>query len=183
MGRGRKTELPWDLLFELATSQAGYFTHDPAGHGPGVLGGRACLHQKTRKLLRAYRGVYRFAHYPPTEHEELVVVWLASDQEGVFSHETALALHQLSDVLPTRMHLTLPPAWRRRALPEGIERHYASLQPDESVWIGPVRVTSPVRTLRDCVTAHVSPELLEQAFRQALARGKVSATQLLELKG
>jgi predicted transcriptional regulator of viral defense system len=182
MGRGRKTELPWDLLFELATSQAGYFTTRQAmdlGFSEAVL----AYHQKTRKLLRAYRGVYRFAHYPPTEHEELVVVWLASDQEGVFSHETALALHQLSDVLPTRMHLTLPPAWRRRALPEGIERHYASLQPDESVWIGPVRVTSPVRTLRDCVTAHVSPELLEQAFRQALARGKVSATQLLELKG
>ncbi len=179
MGKRRKTDLPWDLLFELATSQSGYFTTQQAvglGFSEAVL----TYHQKTGKFLRAYRGVYRFAHYPGAEHEELVVPWLASDRNGVFSHETALALHQLSDVLPTRLHLTLPDQWRRRALPDGIERHYASIPPDEVVWIGPVRVTSPARTLRDCAKAHTSPDILEQAFRQAVSRGKVSVAQLSE---
>ena len=32
---------------------------------------------------------------------------------GVFSHDTALALHELSDALPARAHLTLPASWRR----------------------------------------------------------------------
>jgi predicted transcriptional regulator of viral defense system len=181
MGKGRKTSLPWDLLFELAATQSGHFTTKQAtelGFSEAVL----AYHQKNGKLLRPFRGVYRFAHYPMTENEEFVVAWLASEREGVFSHETALALHQLSDVLPTRLHLTLPNKWRRRALPEGIERHYASIPPDEIVWFGPVRITSTAQTLRDCVAAHVSPELLDQAFKQALSRGKVSATQLSELR-
>ncbi|WP_228565192.1 hypothetical protein [Myxococcus sp. AB036A] len=44
----------------------------------------------------------------------MVAVWLWSEQQGVFSHQTALALHNLSDVLPHRVHLTLPANWKQR---------------------------------------------------------------------
>lgn len=59
-------------------------------------------------MLRVRRGVYRLVHFPAGDHEDLTAVWLWSQHEGVFSHETALALHDLSDVLPSRAHLTLP---------------------------------------------------------------------------
>jgi predicted transcriptional regulator of viral defense system len=175
--RRRKSKLPWDLLFELAVAQSGHFTTQQAtelGFSEAVL----TYHQRMGKLRRPVRGVYRFSQYPATDHEEFVVVWLASGREGVFSHETALALHQLSDALPTRLHLTLPRTWQRRSLPEGIARHYASVAAEDIVWIGPVRVTSVPRTLRDCASAHVAPDVLAQALQQAIARGKVSATQL-----
>ncbi len=42
------------------------------------------------------RGVYRLVHFPVGDHEDLTAVWLWSEREGVFSHETALALHDLS---------------------------------------------------------------------------------------
>jgi hypothetical protein len=37
-----------------------------------------------------------------------VVAWLWSDKQGVFSHQTALALHGLSDTLSAKAHLSLP---------------------------------------------------------------------------
>ena len=50
------------------------------------------------------------------DHEELVIAWLWSDKQGVFSHQTALALHGLSDALPSKAHILLPATWRARRL-------------------------------------------------------------------
>ena len=43
---------------------------------------------------------------------------------------------------------------------------------------GPVPVTAPLRTLEDCATAHLQPDLLREAARSALARGLVSRGDL-----
>lgn len=43
-------------------------------------------------MLRVRRGVYRLVHFPAGEHEEMTALRLWSDQHGVFSHQTALAL-------------------------------------------------------------------------------------------
>lgn len=67
---------------------------------------------------RVEGGVYRLREYPPPERDDLIVLSLMShnrsDQpQTVFSHETALALHDLSDANPARIHLTVPPGFRR----------------------------------------------------------------------
>jgi predicted transcriptional regulator of viral defense system len=64
-----------------------------------------------------------------------VPIWLWSERVGVFSHETALGLHELSDVLPARIHLTLPAKWRRRRLrvPKGVVVHHADVDRRERV--------------------------------------------------
>ena len=48
----------------------------------------------------------------------------------MFSHETALALHELSDVLPGTIHLTLPAhdAKRRLRVPPGVELHFDDVE-------------------------------------------------------
>jgi predicted transcriptional regulator of viral defense system len=164
----------WDHLYETASAQEGYFTTaqaDEAGYSLPLLA--KYLHNG--RVLRVRRGIYRLVHFPPGEREDLAVVWLWSEREGVFSHETALSLHGLSDVLPSRIHLTLPAAWgkRRFRVPEGVVLHYGDLPEAERAWIGSVRVTSPRRTLIDARRAHVSPEIVEQATRQAIARGLI----------
>ncbi len=118
------------------------------------------------------------------EHEDLVTVWLWSEHEGVFSHETALSLHDLSDVLPARIHLTLPVAWakRRFRVPEGVVLHHADIAKRERTWMGTVPVTSPRRTLIDVRRANVSPEIVEQAIRQAAARGLIGKKDAVELE-
>lgn len=135
-------------------------------------------------MVRIRRGIYRLVHFPPGEHEDLVAVWLWTEQAGVFSHETALALHGLSDVLPSRVHVTLPASWssRRFRVPKGIVLHHADLKERDRAWAATVPTTSPERTLADCAAAHVSPELLEQAIEQAVTRGLVSKVAARKLR-
>lgn len=106
------------------------------------------------------------------------------EHEGVFSHETALSLHSLSDVLPARIHLTLPMAWakRRFRVPEGVVLHHADIIARERTWIGSVPATSPRQTLIDVRRAKVSPEIVEQAIRQATTRGLIGKKDVARLE-
>jgi predicted transcriptional regulator of viral defense system len=164
----------WAALYETAGAQDGHFTTQQAadaGYSTQLL----LKHIRGGRIARVRRGVYRLVHFPAGEHEELSVVWLWSDREGVFSHQTALALHGLSDVLPGHIHLTLPAEWRRRRfrVPKGVVLHHADVPPGDRAWFGPVPVTSPRRTLIDCAREKVSPDLLRQAAQQAMRRGLV----------
>jgi predicted transcriptional regulator of viral defense system len=175
----RPTPPHWGQLYEVAAGQGGYVTTrqaQEAGYSLPLL----THHVKQGRLQRARRGVYRLAHYPAGEQEDLIVLWLWSEQEGVFSHETALVLQDLSDALPAVYHLTLPATWSRRRLrvPPGVRLYYADVTGTDRSWAGGVPVTSPLRTLVDCVGAHVAPEFVRAARRQILQRGLASKTEL-----
>src|SRR6267143_4494999 len=88
-------------------------------------------------------------------------------------------LHELSDILRARAHLTVPERWRRRRLrvPDGVVLHYADVPKRDRAWVGAVPVTSPARTLADCAADYVSPDFLSSAVNLALARGMVSGPQ------
>ncbi|MBC7172780.1 MAG: type IV toxin-antitoxin system AbiEi family antitoxin domain-containing protein [Polyangiaceae bacterium] len=169
----------WDRLFEVAAGQSGYFTTKQAadaGYSTHLL--RKHIH--AGRVTRAQRGIYRLVHFPASEHEELVTAWLWSERAGVLSHQTALSLHGLSDVLPAQVHLTLPEAWRRRRfrVPAGVVLRHADVAPEERSWFGPVPATSASRTLSDCAKDALSPELLRQAAQQAIRRGLVTGSEL-----
>jgi predicted transcriptional regulator of viral defense system len=170
----------WDALFGVAQAQAGYFTTRQAaraGYSPQLL---AYLGDK--KVLRVRRGIYRLVHFPSSDQEDLVVPWLWSEQAGVFSHETALALHDLSDSLPNKVHLTMPASWRQRRLrvPAGLVLHFADVAERDRTSFGPVPVTAPLRTLSDCVEANLAPGLLDQARRRGLITAAEEARLLSE---
>ena len=165
----------WDALFGFAQAQGGYFTTaqaGAAGYSPQLL--RTYL--SNGKIVRVRRGIYRLVHFPASEHKDLVVLWLWAEQAGVFSHETALALHDLSDVLPSKVHMTIPESWRRRRLrlPAGVALHHADIGDVDRTGFSVVPVTTAKRALRDCVEAKVSPELVRQAVFQARRRGLIS---------
>lgn len=178
--RARKPS--WDKLFQVASGQDGLFTTEQADRA-GFYRQLLRRYVEFGRVRRVRRGIYRIVHYPPGEHEELAEVWLWSKQAGVFSHETALSLHGLSDVLPKRVHISVPAEWRRRRLrvPRGVVLHHATVRPQERAWFGAVPVTEPGRTLLDCAQAHLSPDLLAQAFQQARSRGLVSPERLEEV--
>jgi predicted transcriptional regulator of viral defense system len=135
-------------------------------------------------MVRIRRGVYRLVHFPAGDYEDLTVVWLWSEQKGVFSHQTALALHDLSDVLPAQVHLTLPEAWRKRRLrvPDGVVLHYRGVAASERRWFGPVPATAPLRTLEDCAAEHLPPAVLRGAALDALDRGLVARDELAAIE-
>ena len=173
----------WDRLYETAGAQDGHFTTQQ-GADAGYSSQLLLKHIRGGRVARVRRGIYRLVHFPAGEHEELAVVWLWSERSGVFSHQTALALHGLSDVLPAQLHLTLPAGWRHRRfrVPSGVVLHHAAVPLDERAWFGPVPVTSPSRTLSDCARAFVSPDVLRQAAQQALRRGLVVKGELSEVE-
>lgn len=175
----RVVDPSWDLLYEKASAQEGYFTTRQAaasGYSTQLLG----KHVRARRILRVRRGIYRLVHFPAGENEDLVIAWLWSEQVGIVSHQAALALHGLSDALPSHVHLTLPAEWRARRLriPDDIELHHDDVPPEARTWFGAVPITSVPRTLNDCAHSGLAPDLLRQAARQALRRGLARRDEL-----
>lgn len=109
-----------------------------------------------------------------------MVHWLWSGRAGVFSHETALQLHQLSDAMPALAYLTLPRAWARRRLrvPAGLVLQYDDVEAQERQAVRGVIATTPARTVNDCARAKVLPDLVQQAVREGLERGLFTETQI-----
>lgn len=178
MGTSKKS--PWDALFRIAVRQEGLFSAaqaKEAGCSQQLLG----RYLATGKVERVRRALYRIVHFPTGENEDLIALWLWSKNEGVFSYETALFLHQLSDALPTRAHLTLPRAWSRREvrLPPRLMVSYDDLPDEDRTWRGPVPVTTVRRTLADCLHGNISAELVAQASAQAAERGLIAPAEVL----
>lgn len=183
--RASSGEVPsWQRLYDVAAPQEGAFTAQQAA-GAGF----------SAQLLRYYvgsgrispagpRGIYRLVQFPPGEHEDLVVAWLWSDRQGVMSHETALSLHGLSDALPAKIHLTLPAdqAQRRLRVPEPVVLHHRDVDADDRTWRGPVPVTTPLRTITDCIVDNVNPELVVAAIRDARMRGLITNDEAAKLR-
>jgi predicted transcriptional regulator of viral defense system len=170
---------PWQSLFKLAATQEGLFSARQATKA-------GCSQQLLAKYLtsgrieRVQRALYRIVDFPAGEHEGLMAVWLWSRNEGVFSHETALFLHTLSDALPIRAHITLPAGWKPRVhIPEDVAIYRADLAGGDRTWVGPLPVTSVRRTLSDCLHASVAPELVAQASVQAAERGLITTAEIL----
>jgi predicted transcriptional regulator of viral defense system len=162
----------WNTLYEIAAGQDGHFTTAQAGEA-GYSAPLVAYHLRKGRFVRVLRGVYRLVQFPAGEHEDLVALWLWSGREGVFGFETALALHELSDVLPSRVHLILPESWRGRRLrvPARVVCVHADVADSDRAWVGCFPVTAPARTIRDCATAHVAPDLVRQAVDEGRRRG------------
>ena len=167
-------------LFELASEQRGYFTTAQAqayGYSRALL----AYHARTGTLRRASTGVYRFRDYPSSPREEVVAAWLVVGRDvAVVSHESALELWSLSDIIPGAVHLTVPRA--RRHLPRlpGVTIHTTTrpLDQDQVHTLDGVRVTTPPRTLLDVAEAGGAPDQVSFALAQALARGWVDRDAL-----
>ncbi len=169
-------------LFEIASEQGGYFTTEQA-RARGYSFALLSHHVKTGRFLRVRRGLYRLDEYPSSPREDVVAAWLASGKDGtVVSHESALDLLGLSDVIPDAVHLTVPRS--RRNLPSlpGVNIHTTSreVRPIDRVVRGGVAVTSATRTILDAAEAGTAPEQIEMAVRQAVERGLALPDQLLQ---
>ena len=173
----------WQSLYDTAAAQAGLFTTRQAA-AAGYSDPLLAHYQKVGRIARVRRGIYRLVQFPSGDQEDLVTAWLWTDSMGVVSHQTALSLQGLSDLMPNRIHLTLPSAWQKRRLriPKGLELHYADVPSEDRAWNGAVPVTSTPRTLNDCARAGLSPDVLRQATKQALTRGLVTKTELAEVE-
>jgi hypothetical protein len=175
MSRGMPS---WDDLHEVANGQSGHFTAQQAAEA-GFSAQLLHKHVQNKNLEHAARSIYRITRFPPSENEDLVVLWLWSDREAVFSHETALQLHGLSDALPARVHMTVPTTTsRRRKSPAGAVLHFADIPEGDTQWLGPVQITKPARSILDVATAHGDAALVAQAIDEGIRAGLFTFEQV-----
>ena len=123
---------------------------------------------------RVRRGLFRLRHFPSSPHEHVVAAWLSlRGTPAVVSHESALELYDLSDVIPSAVHISLPRAKRGQRPRPGVRFHTLEQPPGPSEvrLIMGMPVTSPERTIADSLQAGTQPEQIELALHQALDRG------------
>lgn len=131
------------------------------------------------RLDRVARGVYRVPVLPRTEHDELAeaVAWTLG--RGVVSHESALVLHGLSDVNPSRIQLTVPRDNHPRAAGGELYRlHRRVLKPENVTEKEDLPVTTVARTIRDCLAVGTDPAQLRRALDQAVTEGLVRPREI-----
>ncbi len=167
-------------LFEIASEQGGYFTTKQA---------KSCAyswallshHVKARLFIRVRRGLYRFREYPSSPREDVLAAWLSVGKDvAIVSHESALDILGLSDVIPEAVHLTVPRSKRNLPRLRGVKIHTTArpfLKEDRVMRDG-IAATSATRSILDAAEAGTAPEQIEMAITQAIERGMATAQRL-----
>ena len=167
-------------IYSHGESQHGYFTAAQA---------RACgfdtsdisYHTRTGRFIRVQRGIYRLRDYPSFYREHVVIHWIElGTNRAVVSHQSALDLLELSDVIPAETHLTVPRAMRYRRNRPDVIVHTTTreLGAQETTFREGIRITNPEVTIADAAEIGVGPEQIEMAVYQALERGITTERRL-----
>ncbi len=171
-------------LYQLAESQGGYFTAKQAA-ALGYASNKRIYHVRAHNWIREHRGIYRLALFPEPERPDLILWWLWSRDRsdrptGVFSHQTALSLHDLTDTNPTKLDLTVPGHFRRGVpIPEVLRLHHGDVAPEDREMLNGVPVTNATRAILDVwIEGSLPKPILREAFREAMKRGNITKSQV-----
>jgi predicted transcriptional regulator of viral defense system len=163
-------------VYNLAEDQMGYITTAQAT-AAGVRPMTLVMMTRRGTLERTSRGVYRLVDFPtyPLAQYMQATLW-PYEQPGVLSHETALSLYEMSDVDPAQVHITVPIRFRiQRAVPPYLVLHRADLVPSDVTAFERMPITTPERTVRDCIAAELGPALIKQAIDDGIRLGRLSS--------
>lgn len=150
---GTSSKELFNTLSMVAAQQEGYFSAKQA-----VLAGYADsvhnYHVRNGDWEKVYRGIYRLQGHPPGEWPELVIwsLWSRGREDeplGVYSHETALAIHGVSEKT-LQLHMSVPSTFRKNCeIPGQLILHKSDLPEGDVDKRGGFWVTTRERTLRD----------------------------------
>ena len=171
-------------LYEIAKTQEGFFTTKQA-KAAGYAEATHPYHVQAGDWIREHRGIYRLALFPLAERWDLMLYWLWSRDrndvpQGIYSHQTALSLYDLSDINPAKLHMMVPKNFRRHSeTPAILVLHRGEVLANEVAKRHGVPVTRPLRTIVDLLVADsVSEDILRQAIHEAWDRGLITNREL-----
>ncbi|TFB71514.1 hypothetical protein E3O06_11755 [Cryobacterium glaciale] len=178
-----------ERLREFALDQHGFVTSAQAAD-EGVSHAELSTMVSRDRLERPVRGVYRVPQVAETEYDEyqLAVLWTGVP-EAHLSHDTALAAWEVSDINPSRIHLTV--ARHRRLRRAGGERyvvHYDDLDSDRVTWWQGIPIADVTAAIGQCIASGVPSYLIRQALDRAgrtsrlLVPDRERLTQELEVR-
>jgi predicted transcriptional regulator of viral defense system len=174
----------YNRLATIALDQQGLVTPADARQA-GIDPHRLVDMERRGTIERAARGVYRFPLLTPNpELGQLAEATLWADRRGTLSHDTALDLHELCDINPAQIHITIPTVYRlQKPVPKLYRIHRADLEQDERTFYEGIQIVTPYRAIAEGVETGVRADLLRQAIDTARRRGLVRGPQLRRLRG
>jgi predicted transcriptional regulator of viral defense system len=175
-------------LYRIASEQGGFFTTKQA-ITCGYQTSSHPYHVKAGNWVREHRSIYRLVNFPTDDRPDLILWYLWSrnrneEPQGIYSHETSLALRDLSDINPGKLHMTVPKGFRRNSpIPEVIVLHYSDVPTSDIEQMYGVKITNTMRTLMDLIMeGTLSDEILYQAISEAIDTGMISKRALQEAR-
>src|SRR3989338_2666385 len=174
-------------LYQIAETQLGYFTSKQASLA-GYSAVNHPYHVNKGHWVREHRGIYRLANFPQSPEGEFVLwsLWSRNQSDipqGVYSHETALSLYEVSDVLPAKLHMTVPKQFRKAGnRPTFLVLHRADLTIDEIQKKTGFSVTTPFKTVTDLLAEGVlSEDIIKQALKEFFQQGLLTEKDTIKL--
>ena len=173
----------YKLLREHAADRFGYITTRDA-EGLGVDPHRLQKMKDRGVLTRVDRGIFRFDDVPAGQLDQYAAATLwPLEIQGVLSHATALDLHGLCDINPTRIDVIVPPGFRTtRTPPEVLCLHRDELDERDLTWHEGLPIVSVRRAIRGAIDQHVGWNLIEQAIDTARRTGRLTGAEADELR-
>lgn len=168
-------------LLDVANGQYGYVTADDA-RALGIDPAQLRLMHHRGVLDRLSIGLYRFPIVPANALDQYMEATLWPRTPTVLSHETALDLHDVCDVNPARIHLTVPPGYRlRRDLPAVYELHLRALDASDVTLHEGIPIVTVRRAILDGIDVGLGGQLINQAVATAERRGLLGQDELHEI--
>ncbi len=169
-------------LMDVANGQYGYVSVDDA-RAVGINPAQLRLMHHRGLLERRGVGLYRFPIVPATELDHYMEGTLWPRTTAVLSHETALDLHDVCDVNPAQIHLTVPMHYRlRRDLPVMYQLHPRTLGPDDITTHEGIPIVTVHRAILDGIEGALGFHLIAQAVETATRRGMLRRDELLRIE-
>jgi predicted transcriptional regulator of viral defense system len=168
-------------LLDVANGQYGYVTAEDA-RGQGIDPVQLRLMHNRGHLERVAFGLYRFPVVPSTPLDQYMEAVLWTRTQAVLSHDTALDLHDLCDINPVQIHITVPTGYRLRRIPPATYRlHRRNLDRDEITRHEGIPIVTVRQAIVDGIEGGVGGHLIDQAIDTARRRGLMSRSELAVL--
>lgn len=171
----------YEALVEIAAENHGLVrTEDATGAGLA----RSNLHRLrvTGRVEEVSRGVYRVTALPTDRLTTYMEAVLWANGRGVISHASALEMLELCDIIPRRIHLTVPRAYNpRKAGGEGYEVHRNDLPAEDLTIREGVPVVTAFRAIKQALGDGEDREQLRLAVRTATREGLLLRSEAARL--
>lgn len=173
----------FDKLALIAAEQQGLVAAADAREA-GIDPHRLVDMERRGTIERVARGLYRFPLLdtrPALGQLAQATMW--ANRRGVLSHDTALDIHELCDVNPAQIHITIPTSYRlQKPVPRLYAVHKRDLEKGERTLNEGIPIVTPRRAILDGIESGLRTDLLRQAIETAHRRGQLRGPDLAKVR-
>lgn len=174
-------------LISQAASQGGLFTSAQAA-ALGISRPQQKRYTDSGEWEREVHGIYRLSALPNSDPEKsqyfqwmLWSIGRDGNLESAFAYETVLAIFHLSDLMPAKIHISVPRKFRRSIVPKVLSLHHEERDNRDIIDHEGLRVVRPLRAIVDMIREErVSAEHIEKGFKDALRKGLIREIDLVD---